>query len=214
MKVIRFHQHGGPEVLVYEDAPEPQLAPGEVLVRIRASALIRIDVWGRRGRPGLTIPMPHIPGSDAAGEIVSSAGVEVSPGRIKVPAQNLVSYKQDIVREIDRLTNRRGVDVVIEHVGQATWARSVASLARVGRLSPVARSRAPAPQLIYDRFSPGSSRFPDPMGSKGELMRAARFFFAGQLDPVIDRTFPLADAAPAPRHLEEGKPFGKVVLEV
>ena len=52
------------------------------------------------------------------------------------------------------------------------------------------------------------------LGSKGELMRAARLFFAGQLEPVIDRVFPLADAAAAQRHLEEGKPFGKIVLEM
>ena len=67
MKAVRFHRHGGPDVLVYEDAPEPTLAPGEALVRIRACALNRIDVWGRQGRPGLSIPLPHIPGSDVAG---------------------------------------------------------------------------------------------------------------------------------------------------
>ena len=52
------------------------------------------------------------------------------------------------------------------------------------------------------------------MGTKGELLRVARFFFAGQIKPVIDRTFPLADAAAAQRHLEESGQFGKIVLEV
>ena len=52
------------------------------------------------------------------------------------------------------------------------------------------------------------------MGAKGELMRAARFFFAGQLTPVVDRTFPLAEAAAAQRRLEESGQFGKIVLEV
>ena len=72
MKAVRFHQHGGPEVLRYEDAPDPQLGPGEVLVRVRACALNHIDLWVRRGLPGTSIPMPHIPGSDVAGEIAAS----------------------------------------------------------------------------------------------------------------------------------------------
>ena len=341
MKAVRFHRHGGPDVLVYEDAPEPVLLPGEVLVRIRACALNRIDVWGRRGRPGLEIPLPHIPGSDVAGEVVSSAAVEVSPGRrvmlqpgiscgrcvaclsgrdnecprfevlghigteggyaefIKVPAQNLVSipdeisfvkaaafpltfltawhmlmtraqlkrgedvlvlaagsgvgqaaiqiaflhgarvfatagsadameraralgayevidhYRQDIGAEVGRLTNRRGVDVVIEHVGEATWTKALASLARGGRLVTCGATTGAAAaidlRMLFTRQLSITGTY---LGSKGELMRAARFFFGGQLDPVVDRTFPLADAALAHHHLETGKPFGKVVLEV
>src|SRR5207237_6971966 len=73
MKAVRFHQHGGPEVLRYEDAPQPELNPGEVLVRVRACALNFLDVWERRGLEHVTIPMPHISGSDVAGEIVASA---------------------------------------------------------------------------------------------------------------------------------------------
>ena len=51
MKAVRFHQHGGPDVLRYEDAPDPELAPGEVLVRVRACALNHLDLWERRGLP-------------------------------------------------------------------------------------------------------------------------------------------------------------------
>ena len=67
MKAIRFHQHGGPEVLKYEDAPEPVLRANEVLVRVKACALNRLDLWVRTGLPNVPIPLPHIPGSDVAG---------------------------------------------------------------------------------------------------------------------------------------------------
>src|SRR5712691_9270381 len=79
MKAVRFHQHGGPEVLRYEDAPEPELNPGEVLVRVRACALNFLDVWERRGLEHVAIPMPHISGSDVAGEIVASAASDGAP---------------------------------------------------------------------------------------------------------------------------------------
>src|SRR2546421_11702675 len=84
MRAVRFHEHGGPEVLRYEEAPEPELSPGEVLVRVRACALNFLDVWERRGLEHVTIPMPHISGSDVAGEVVeaaASAAVDVAVGR-------------------------------------------------------------------------------------------------------------------------------------
>src|SRR5437867_6712466 len=81
MKAVRFHQHGGPEALRYEDAAEPELNPGEALVRVRACALNFLDVWERRGLERVTIPLPHISGSDVAGEIAASATSDVSVGR-------------------------------------------------------------------------------------------------------------------------------------
>src|SRR5205085_10197336 len=108
-----------------------------------------------------------------------------------------------------------GVDVVIEHVGEATWPKSIASLARGGRLVTCGATTGTTAAIdLRTLFTRQLSISGSYLGSKGELMRAARFFFAGQLEPVIDRTFPLAEAAAAHRHLEQGKPFGKVVLEV
>jgi len=341
MKAVRFHQHGGPEVLRYEDAPDPELSPGEVLVRVRACAVNHLDLWARRGLPHVRIPMPHISGSDVAGEVAASAGDAVPIGRrvmlqpglscgrcsaclsghdnvcaqyevlgylahgggyaeyVKVPIQNLVPipdeidfvqaaafpltfltawhmlitraqmkqgddvlvlaagsgvgqaaiqiaclhgarvfatagsadklararalgafevidhYRQDIAEEIKRLTNRRGVDVVIEHVGEATWAKSVRSLARGGRLVTCGATTGGNGTLNLNAlFSKQLSILGSYMGTRGELMRAARFFFAGQLTPVVDRTFTLADAAGAHRRMEESEQFGKIVLEM
>jgi NADPH:quinone reductase-like Zn-dependent oxidoreductase len=341
VKAVRFHQHGGPEVLRYEDAPDPDLAPGEVLVRVRACALNHLDVWARSGLRNVRIPMPHITGSDVAGEVVSSAAADVSIGQrvmlqpgiscgrctaclsgidnecaryevlgyvnhpggyaeyVKAPVQNLIAipdeidfvhaaafpltfltawhmlmtraglkrgedvlvlaagsgvgqaaiqiaflhgarvfatagtdeklerarglgafevihhHQQDIAEEIKRLTNKRGVDVVIEHVGEATWAKSVRSLARGGRLVTCGATTGPDGALnLAALFSRQLSILGSYMGTKGELLRAARCFFAGQLTPVIDRTFPLSEAAAAHRRMEESGQFGKIVLEV
>ncbi|MGQ9832322.1 MAG: zinc-binding dehydrogenase [Candidatus Villigracilaceae bacterium] len=71
MRAITFHTHGGPEVLQLSDLPEPTPAPGEVLVRLRAAALNRLDLFVRKGWPGLKLAMPHVPGADGAGEIAA-----------------------------------------------------------------------------------------------------------------------------------------------
>jgi NADPH:quinone reductase-like Zn-dependent oxidoreductase len=67
MKAIRFHEFGGPEVLRYEDVPDPDLRKDQVLIRVRACALNHLDLWVRKGLPG--IKLPHINGSDVAGDV-------------------------------------------------------------------------------------------------------------------------------------------------
>ena len=71
MKAIFFEKHGGAEVLKYGELPEPEPVHGEALVRVRAVALNRLDIWVRLGWKGLHLDMPHITGSDIAGEVVS-----------------------------------------------------------------------------------------------------------------------------------------------
>src|SRR5947209_19890524 len=69
MKAVVFHEHGGPEVLRYEERPEPTIRANEVLVEVRACALNHLDVWARAGLPGVEIPVPHILGNDIAGVV-------------------------------------------------------------------------------------------------------------------------------------------------
>ena len=124
-------------------------------------------------------------------------------------------HKQDISEEIRRLTNRRGVDVVIEHVGEATWTKSVRALAWGGRLVTCGATTGAHGELnLTALFARQLTILGSYMGTKGELMRAARFFFAGQLKPVVDRTFPLEEAAAAQQHMEASGQFGKIVLHV
>lgn len=97
MKAVLFREYGGPEVLEYTDFPTPQPGPGEVLVRLRAAALNRVDVMVRRGWPGLKLELPHINGADGAGEI-AALGEQVQglkPGQAVVINANLGCGKCD-----------------------------------------------------------------------------------------------------------------------
>src|SRR5438128_841200 len=82
MKAVRFHGHGGLEVLKYEDAPEPKIQPNEILVKIKACALNHLDLWLRAGVASWKLPMPHIPGADISGEVaeVGPLVTRVKPG--------------------------------------------------------------------------------------------------------------------------------------
>jgi NADPH:quinone reductase-like Zn-dependent oxidoreductase len=98
VRAVRIHEDGGPEVLVLEEAPDPEPGPGEVLVRLRASALNHLDVWIRKGLP--SVPKPRILGADGAGvvealgdgvrgfapgeRVVLNPGIEAGGGRIHV----------------------------------------------------------------------------------------------------------------------------------
>ena len=71
MRAALFHTHGGPEVLEYTEFPTPKPGPGQVLVRLKAAALNRLDLWVRTGWPGIKLAYPHIPGADGAGEVAA-----------------------------------------------------------------------------------------------------------------------------------------------
>ncbi|HEV2176343.1 MAG TPA: zinc-binding dehydrogenase [Terriglobia bacterium] len=75
MKAVRFHEHGGPDVLRYEDAPDPKIQANEVLVRVKACALNHLDLWMRQGASSWKLPMPHISGSDISGEVTEAGSL-------------------------------------------------------------------------------------------------------------------------------------------
>ncbi|MDE3165258.1 MAG: alcohol dehydrogenase catalytic domain-containing protein, partial [Acidobacteriota bacterium] len=82
MKAVRIHRHGGPEVLVYEEVPEPNPRADQVLLRVRACALNHLDLFVRAGIPGMTFALPHVLGADIAGEVVAVGELcaRVKPG--------------------------------------------------------------------------------------------------------------------------------------
>lgn len=338
MKAVRIHQFGGPEVLTYEDIPDPQPRKDQVLVRVRACALNHLDVWVREGLPG--VKLPHILGSDIAGEVVELGeyvtgfkprqrvllapmhfcghcakcvsgaqnqcreftvlGNGVDGGNcelIAVPAVNVIPipdslefnqaasvplvfltawhmlvgragvrpgqtvlvlgagsgvgiaaiqiaklfhcrvittagdeaklekarqlgadyginhYQQKISEEVRKITGKEGVDIVIEHVGAATWEESMKSLKSGGTLVTCGATTGPNVSIdLRHLFARQLSLFGSYMGTMGELHEVLGHVFAGRLKPVVDRVFPLKDLRAAHEHLEKSAMFGKIVV--
>lgn len=340
MKAVAISGHGGVDVFRVTELPDPVIDDTEVLIRVKACALNYLDVWVRRGLPGVEISMPHVLGSDIAG-VVAQVGrlvknvkpeqaVVLSPGiscmhceyclsgrdnlcgsydilgyranggyaeYVKAPSFNVIpkpqnlsfeeaasiplvfltawhmlvnrvelkpgetmlvhaagsgvgsaaiqigkllgarvfatastpaklakarslgadeaiNYEQeDFLDAVKRLTGKRGVDVVFEHTGEATWEKSIRSLARSGRLVTCGATSGFKGNLdIRYLFSRQISLHGSYMGAKTELLEVMKFFEDGRLKPVVDRVLPLEKAAEAHKAIEDRAQFGKVVL--
>jgi NADPH:quinone reductase-like Zn-dependent oxidoreductase len=134
----------------------------------------------------------------------------------KLGADAVINYKtQDFAREIRSLTNRRGVDVVVDSVGGDSYSQSLASLVKGGRLVTCGATAGPRPQTDLQRiFWNQLSVFGSTMGNRREFAEMLSFVRKRGVKPVIDQVFPLADGANAFARMEEGKQFGKIVLRV
>ncbi len=340
MKAVRFHAFGGPEELVYEEAQMPSAGSGEVVIRVKACALNRLDLWVRAGIPAYQIQLPHISGCDVSG-IVEALGegiesvkigsrVFVAPGLscfkcpdclsgsdhlcetyqifgagpdggyaefAKVSAKNiipipdhlsfetaaafpltfltawhmlisravlrpgqdllvlaggsgvgsaaiqigklvgarviatastpeklvlaqemgadvLVDYtKDDFSKEVARVTDGRGVDVVFEHVGPATFGKSLRSLARQGKLVTCGATTGPKVDLdLRYIFSRELTVLGAKMGRRSELLEVARLVASGKLKPAIDSIYPLSETRAAQEKMQSRDVFGKILL--
>jgi NADPH:quinone reductase-like Zn-dependent oxidoreductase len=327
MKAVRIHEDGGPEVLKYEDVPDPTAAAGEVLIRLRAASLNHLDIWVRKGLP--SVPKPRILGADGAG-VVDALGdgvegfepgqrVVINPGvmhegrvsvigehsdgthaeLIAVPATNVYPLPEDLsfeeaaafplvfetayrmlatkaglrdgewvlvwgigggvataafqiakalggrviatsssdpklerARELGadvtvnhesgdvkaaviEATGGRGADVVVEHVGEATWRTSLDVASQRGRIVVCGATTGPNPPAALHRIwwkelvILGSS-----MGTKEDFEAAYDLVRSGRAKVVVDSVFPLADVRAAHERLEAGEQFGKIVLRI
>jgi NADPH:quinone reductase-like Zn-dependent oxidoreductase len=129
-------------------------------------------------------------------------------------AQVLIDYSsEDVAAAVRQATGGRGVDVVVEHVGGDTWAGSITSLARNGRLVTCGATTSPVISLdLRHLFVKQFRLIGSYMGGRRELRDVLRLADRGAFRPVIDGTFPLAEAAAAHRRLEDRAQFGKIVL--
>jgi NADPH:quinone reductase-like Zn-dependent oxidoreductase len=119
----------------------------------------------------------------------------------------------DYSKRVRAATGNRGADIVVEHVGEATWERSVRSLARSGRVVTCGATTGPHGGIdLTHLFARQLSVLGSYMGRKAELLAAASPFFDGKLTPVLDEVLPLAQARDAHERLESGQQFGKIVL--
>lgn len=343
MKAVRIHEHGGIDKLRYEDAEEPKLTSStEAIVRLKASALNRIDIWNRRGLTGMDYSLPHVLGADGAG-IVAEVGEQIRnirkgdavclfPGSgcgqcefcltdrefmcvhlrvlgerldgtyaeyVRLPGKNCfpippglsfeeaaafplvfitvwrmlvtnaglkpgehvlilgigggvataalqlakhmgahvivtsgsdeklelaknwgadhgINYRRsDFAKEVRVLTEKRGVDVAVDCVGGNSWGKSLAALAKGGRLVTCgATAGADPPTDIRRIFWNHLKIFGSTLGSRDEFRQLLAFMQNSEVRPIIDQLFPLRDAAEAQRRLEEGRQFGKIVLQI
>jgi len=328
VKAVRIHEDGGPEVLVLEEVPDPEPARGEVLVRLRASALNHLDVWVRKGLP--SVPKPRILGADGAGvvealgqdvedfepgqAVVLNPGIEAADGTIRVlgehgdgtnaeliavPATNVypipdaLSFEEaaafplvfvtayrmlvtraalregewvflwgigsgvstaglaiakalgartivtsssdeklararelgadwtvnhadgDVKAAVKEATGGRGADIVIEHVGEATWRTSLDVAAREGRIAVCGATSGPNPpaalhRIWWKQLTILGSR----MGTRADFEAAYELIAAGRARPVVDEILPLAEIRAAHERLEAGEQLGKIVLRI
>jgi NADPH:quinone reductase-like Zn-dependent oxidoreductase len=130
-------------------------------------------------------------------------------------ADETINYtRDDWPKEVRRLTDRKGVDVVVEHTGAATWAGSISALKNNGRLVTCgATSGFDAHTDLRQVFYRHLTLLGSFMGSKGELLEAMKFVAAGKIRAVVDRVLPLSEARQAHELLENRAQFGKVVLQ-
>jgi NADPH:quinone reductase-like Zn-dependent oxidoreductase len=147
--------------------------------------------------------------------VIATAGGEAKLAKAKALGADYVidHYTQDISAEVKKITEKRGVDVAFEHVGAATWQKSVDSLGPAGRIVTCGITTGYDVKLdLRPLFTKQQSMLGSFMGTLGELHRVLKFVFNGQLKPVIDRVYPMSEIAEAHRHLENKEQFGKVVV--
>ena len=232
-RILGYQVHGGYAELVC--CPAANLIPlpdGFSFEEASAFPLVFLTAWRMlvtraRVRPGEDVLVW------AAGSGVGMAAVQVAKllgarviatagsdakliQALELGADSVVNHHtSDVVAEVKRLTRKKGADVVVEHVGRATWERSILALAHRGRLVTCGATTGPesATDLRY-LFSKQLSLLGSYMGSKAELLEAAQFFFARKLRTVVHAVLPLADAARGHRMMEASEHFGKIVLAV
>ncbi len=178
-----------------------QLRPGEdVLI---------LGVGGGVGSAGLQIAKL----SGASVFATASTDEKLAHAR-KMGADVTINYKDtDFSEVVLEVTDGRGVDVVLEHVGAATWAQSIASLAKNGRLVSCGVTTGNIGEInIRKLYQKQITIMGSALGTLSELRTLVKLAGQGKLKPIIDRTLPLARADEAHLLLENRKNFGKIVL--
>ncbi len=230
--ILGYRRNGGYAQLVAAPATNVIPKPANLTwAEAAALPLVTVTAWH------MLVTRANVkPGEDvlvhAAGSGVGSLGIQIAKLRgarviatassdeklakaKELGADDTVNYsREDWPKEVRRLTSRKGVDVVFEHTGAATWQGSIASLRTNGRVVTCGATSGFAAQTdlrqVFYRHLTILGSF---MGSKAELLEAMKFVAAGQIKAVVDQTLPLAEARKAHELMEDRAQFGKLVLE-
>ena len=152
-----------------------------------------------------------------AAQVFTTVGSDEKAAKAKaLGADVVINYrKQDFAEEVLKLTGKRGVDVIFEHIGPETWPKNLLCLARLGRMVTCGATSGPQATVdiryVYSRQLSVIGCF---MGGRRELIEVLRLVEAGKLRPIVDRVFPLKEAAAAQQYMLDRKNFGKIVLKV
>jgi NADPH:quinone reductase-like Zn-dependent oxidoreductase len=147
--------------------------------------------------------------------VTSSSDEKLERARELGADETLNHTRQDVPREVRARTSRRGADVVVDNVGEATWGRSLHSLARGGRLVTCGGTSGPDLRMDVRRlFWYQWNILGSTMGNDAEFDAIVAELSAGRLYPPVDSVFPLSEGRQAFEHLASGKQFGKVVLSL
>jgi len=147
--------------------------------------------------------------------VITTAGDEtkLEKGRALGADHGINHYKQKISEEVRKITNKEGVDIVVEHVGAATWEESMKCLKTAGTLVTCGATTGPSVGIdLRHLFARQLRLLGSYMGTMGELHEVLGHVFAGRLKPVVDRAFPLSDIRAAHEYLEKSQMFGKVIV--
>jgi NADPH:quinone reductase-like Zn-dependent oxidoreductase len=153
----------------------------------------------------------------AGARVITTVGSDEKADKAKaIGADVVINHAREKVNQrVREVTDKRGVDVVIEHIGPEVWEQCLDSLAKGGRLITCGATTGAEVKLdlryMYSRQLTIKGSY---MGTRAELLKAARLVGEGRLRPLIDRTFPLAEAKAAQEYLLSRTFFGKIVLAV
>jgi len=221
---------GNCELIAVPAANVIPIPDGLDFIQAASVPLVFVTAWhmlvGRAGvRPGQTVLV--LGASSGVGiaaiqlaklfhtRVITTAGDEkkLEKARALGADYGINHYQQKISDEVKKITDKEGVDIVIEHVGAATWEESVKCLKPAGVLVTCGATTGSGVGIdLRFLFSRQLSLLGSYMGTMGELYEVLGHVFAGRLKPVVDRTFPLKDIRAAHEYMEKSQMFGKVVL--
>jgi NADPH:quinone reductase-like Zn-dependent oxidoreductase len=185
-----------------------------VVTRAKVREGETVLVWGIGG--GVSLAAMRMAKLRGARVIVTSSDDAKLEHARRLGADVTLNHRREKVSAAVRaLTEKRGADVVIENVGEATWDESLRSLGRGGRLVTCGATTGPKVQLDLRRlFWYQWTLMGSTMGNDAEYREIVRRLGAGQLRPIVDRVFPLAEGRAAFERLERGEQLGKIVVQI